>query len=189
MQITEIEERTAETIARLTDVWESAVRATHFFLSEQEIAAIKRYVPAALRDVPRLFIAAENGCPAAFMGIDGQRLEMLFVAAKQRGQGIGSRLLRYGMEECGVRELTVNEQNPLAVGFYEHMGFVVYQRSEKDEQGAPYPLLYLHKADSKCRRRLHFLYRSSQRSGRSPISGTERFEESQIWVCRLPSSI
>ncbi len=145
MQITEIEERTAETIARLTAVWESAVRATHSFLSEREIAAIKRYVPAALREVPRLFIAAENGSPAAFMGIDGQRLEMLFVAAKQRGQGIGSRLLRCGMEECGVRELTVNEQNPLAVGFYEHMGFVVYQRSEKDEQGAPYPLLYMKK--------------------------------------------
>lgn len=145
MQITEIEERTEKTIARLTAVWESAVRATHSFLSEQEIAAIKRYVPAALRDVPRLFIAAENGCPAAFMGIDGQRLEMLFVAAKQRGRGIGSRLLRYGMEECGVRELTVNEQNPLAVGFYEHMGFIVYQRSEKDEQGAPYPLLYMKK--------------------------------------------
>ena len=84
MQITEIEERTAETIARLTDVWESAVRATHFFLSEQEIAAIKRYVPAALRDVPRLFIAAENGCPAAFMGIDGQRLEMLLRVRRAR---------------------------------------------------------------------------------------------------------
>ena len=30
-------------------------------------------------------------------------------------------------------ELTVNEQNPDAVGFYEHMGFRTYARSERDE--------------------------------------------------------
>ena len=43
----------------------------------------------------------------------------------------------------GVRKLTVNEQNPLARGFYEHMGFEVYDRSDVDEQGMPFPLLYM----------------------------------------------
>ena len=42
-----------------------------------------------------------------------------------------------------LEQLTVNEQNPLAKGFYEHMGFHVYKRSELDEQGNPYPLLYM----------------------------------------------
>ena len=32
---------------------------------------------------------------------------------------------------------------PLAKGFYEHMGFQVYKRTELDEQGNPYPLLYM----------------------------------------------
>ena len=145
MTVAEIENRTEETIKRLLAVWESAVRATHLFLSEQEIAAVKEYVPAALKAVPCLFAAVEDGIPAAFMGIDGQRLEMLFVAEGRRGQGIGKQLLLFGMERCGVNELTVNEQNPLAVGFYEHMGFAVYKRSETDEQGAPYPLLYMKK--------------------------------------------
>ena len=45
--------------------------------------------------------------------------------------------------DCGVREVTVNEQNPQAVGFYQHMGFEVYKRTETDEQGGPYPLLYM----------------------------------------------
>ena len=44
---------------------------------------------------------------------------------------------------CGVERLTVNEQNPAARGFYEHMGFAVYKRTETDEQGGPYPLLYM----------------------------------------------
>ena len=35
------------------------------------------------------------------------------------------------------------EQNPEAKGFYEHMGFCVYKRTDCDEQGAPYPLLYM----------------------------------------------
>ena len=36
----------------------------------------------------------------------------------------------------------MNEQNPQARGFYEHMGFQVYKRTELDEQGNPYPLIY-----------------------------------------------
>lgn len=37
----------------------------------------------------------------------------------------------------------VNEQNPLAKGFYEHLGFKTYKRTTYDEQGNPYPLLYM----------------------------------------------
>ena len=37
----------------------------------------------------------------------------------------------------------MNEQNPQAIGFYQHMGFVTYRRTEQDEEGGPYPLLYM----------------------------------------------
>lgn len=60
--------------------------------------------------------------------------------------GIGRRLLECGAEHYGIREVTVNEQNPQAVGFYEHMGFVTYKRTDRDEQGGPYPLLYMRRA-------------------------------------------
>lgn len=40
-------------------------------------------------------------------------------------------------------ELTVNEQNPQAIGFYAHMGFEIYKRSDTDEESNPYPLLYM----------------------------------------------
>ena len=42
-----------------------------------------------------------------------------------------------------INDLAVNEQNPLAKGFYEHLGFIVYKRTEFDEQGNAYPLLYM----------------------------------------------
>ena len=52
-------------------------------------------------------------------------------------------MLRYAVENYAVSVLTVNEQNPQAVGFYERMGFKVYKRSDTDEQGCPYPILYM----------------------------------------------
>ncbi|OAT53609.1 histone acetyltransferase [Providencia heimbachae ATCC 35613] len=39
--------------------------------------------------------------------------------------------------------IDVNEQNPQAVGFYQHMGFSQYRRSELDGQGNPFPVLHM----------------------------------------------
>ncbi len=144
MRIVEVKERNSVLIQNLLDVWESSVKATHLFLSDDEINNIKRYVPQALSGVPVLAVAEdENGKPAGFMGAADKMIEMLFISNENRGQGIGKRLLRYGIENYSINELAVNEQNPLAKGFYEHMGFEVYKRTELDEQGNPYPLLYM----------------------------------------------
>lgn len=143
-EITEITDRTPQLIERLLAVWERSVQATHLFLSAGEIAEIKFYVPQALREVPHLMVAWRgDGAPAGFMGIDGQKLEMLFLAPEERGRGLGRELVQYGMERFDIREVAVNEQNPQARGFYERMGFRVCQRSELDEQGRPYPILQM----------------------------------------------
>lgn len=148
MKIVQINKRDSIMIQKLLDVWESSVKATHLFLSVDEINNIKQYVPQALKDVSILVIAEnKNGNLVGFMGVDDKRLEMLFVLDKYRGQGIGKQLLQYGIENYSINELTVNEQNPRAKGFYEHMGFEVYKRTELDEQGNPYPLLYMKKVD------------------------------------------
>lgn len=144
MKIVERKDRNPVLLACLVEIWEGSVKATHTFLSDEEILQIKRYVPQALKEVSVLLTAEnEDGDIAGFMGIAAQMLEMLFVSDKCRGKGIGKRLLTYGMENYAVEKLTVNEQNPLAIGFYEHMGFEVYKRTDLDEQGNPYPLLYM----------------------------------------------
>ena len=140
MKITEVKNRTPELTERLLGVWEDSVRATHRFLSDSEIGAIKAYVPQALNGVAHLLTAEdEAGRPVAFMGIENGVLEMLFIAPAERGKGLGARLLRHGIENYAVERLTVNEQNPQARGFYEHMGFRVYKRIDHDEQGTPIP--------------------------------------------------
>ena len=128
----------------LLGVWERSVRATHLFLSDGEVRSIREYVPQALLGVAHLLVAEdEAGAPAAFMGVEDGALEMLFIDPEERGKGLGRRLLRLGIESYGVRRLAVNEQNPQAAGFYEHMGFEAFARSETDEQGNPYPILYM----------------------------------------------
>lgn len=142
MQIYEAQDRSQTLLEMLLGVWERSVRATHLFLSNAEIKTIKAYVPQALANVEYLIIA-ETGDPIAFMGTQNGRLEMLFITPAERGKGVGRQLLQYGIENYGVSEVTVNEQNPQAVGFYEHMGFETYKRTDLDEEGNPYPLLYM----------------------------------------------
>lgn len=113
-------------------------------MSADEISNIKKYVPEALKNISHLIIAEdENNCPVAFMGLENQVLEMLFLSPEERGKGLGKKLIQYGIENYSINELAVNEQNPLARGFYEHMGFQVCKRTDHDEQGNPYPLLYM----------------------------------------------
>lgn len=144
MLVIEEDHRAPLLLQQLTTVWEASVKATHLFLSDEEIAAIKPYVPQALANIAHLIIAVnERGIIVAFMGIAERKLEMLFISPDERGQGLGKKLLLYGVGKFSVNEVCVNEQNPQALGFYEHMGFQVYKRSSVDEQGRPYPILFM----------------------------------------------
>ena len=142
MKLYEVKDRSQPLLNVLLEIWEQSVRVTHLFLLDAEVNGIKAYVPQALKSVEHL-IVAETEQPIGFMGVQNGRLEMLFLAPEKRGKGFGKQMRQYGIETYGITELTVNEQNPQAVGFYEHMGFETYKRTELDEEGDPYPLLYM----------------------------------------------
>lgn len=144
MQISEPAQRSPLLLAQLTALWEKSVQATHTFLSTDEITTIKKYVQPALANVPHLVIIEnDQKVPVAFMGISERVVEMLFVTPEERGKGLGRQLIQYGITNFSINELAVNEQNPQAKGFYERMGFKVYKRTDHDEQGQAYPLLYM----------------------------------------------
>ena len=70
-------------------------------------------------------------------------IEMLFLDPAVRGNGLGRSMMDYAVKNFGASKVNVNEQNRGAKGFYEHMGFQTYKRTEYDEEGNPYPLLYM----------------------------------------------
>ena len=144
MVIVEISNRTEPLIEQLTQIWERSVIATDLFLSDDEITEIKKFVPDTLSEIAHLVIAInEAGDAIGFMGVEDSKIEMLFISPDERGKGLGKAFIEYGIEHFAVNQVTVNELNPQAIGFYEHLGFSVYNRTDTDEEGRPYPLLYM----------------------------------------------
>jgi putative acetyltransferase len=126
----------------LIEIWESAVRATHDFLSEEDLEYYKSRLPLYFQYVS-LFVFKENETIKGFLGVSEDKIEMLFIDNKSRGQGVGKILLNYAINELNIRKVDVNEQNIQAMAFYEHFGFKKYERSELDSEGKNYPVLYL----------------------------------------------
>lgn len=135
---------TSEDYPTLVAVWEASVRATHHFVTEEDIQIFKPIVQD--RALPALLIYCVRDVSqkaVGFIGIDAGKIEMLFIDPAWRGKNIGRQLLTYAVEVLGATQVDVNEQNEQAVGFYERMGFNVTSRSAVDGMGKPYPMLHM----------------------------------------------
>ena len=133
----------AEDYPELLAVWENSVRATHDFITEDDIAFFKPIIiEQAFPNVTLKCIKDENKTILGFVGVHECKIEMLFILNAARGKGIGKALLNFAVEQLAANKVDVNEQNPLAVGFYQHMGFKVASRSPLDDMGKPFPILH-----------------------------------------------
>lgn len=135
---------TDKDMTNILQVWESAVRATHLFLTEENIVSLKPCVEEGVKFVNHLaVIRDEEGTIQAFIGVHDNKIEMLFVNDACRGKGLGKQLINWAINILNIKFVDVNEQNEQGLGFYKHMGFEVFDRSELDEQGNPFPILYM----------------------------------------------
>ena len=125
----------------LTLLWERSVRATHSFLSEEDIAAIRANLPTYFANVV-LYAITDGDKIGGFIGLSDNRIEMLFVDADKIGRGFGTILINHAVS-LGATHVDVNEQNPDALAFYQAKGFRVAGRSDLDSDGRPFPILHL----------------------------------------------
>lgn len=140
--------RREDDLENLLSVWDASVRSTHGFLCEEDISILTPFVRQGLREIPVLYALQDaQGVKIGFMGTEADKLEMLFLHPCARGKGNGKRMLDFAVRELGVRRLDVNEQNPSALTFYRHMGFIVTGRSPLDSMGNPWPLLHMRLKD------------------------------------------
>lgn len=162
-------------MSALAALWERSVRATHTFLTEQDVLALRGEVETVylkamneiwLIEIPAAELSADeieedevppdgrgkdarrkNGAPppvpAGFLGMVGDKVEMLFVDPVWRGRGVGTRLLNHVRKRHPALTVDVNEQNPAAHGFYLHYGFRDVGRKDTDEAGRPFPLVHM----------------------------------------------
>ena len=126
----------------LAGIWERSVRASHDFLDYTAIIEIKAALTPHYFPNVDLYAVSDNDSLTGFIGLRDDVIEMLFVDSDSRGQGYGSALIEFAKEK-GATKVDVNEQNPLALAFYEAKGFRITGRDETDDAGRPYPILHL----------------------------------------------
>jgi putative acetyltransferase len=132
--------------SELLEIWLRSVRATHLFLTEADIDALAVEVDAYLSNSLETFwvLADDEGAAVGFMGLTGDEIDSLFVAPAFHRHGGGRMLVRHAEAIAeGPLRVSVNEQNPAALKFYQACGFEIVGRSELDGQGRPFPLLHL----------------------------------------------
>ena len=124
-------------------IWENAVRATHSFLTEEDVDFYARQVRDQYLPFHAFWVATVNGEPQGFMGMTGAKIDALFVDPSCHGRGVGRALVDHAAALAGDLSVDVNEQNAGARAFYERLGFRRIGRSALDEAGQPYPILHL----------------------------------------------
>lgn len=133
----------AEDYPRIMEIWESAVKATHDFLAEEDFNYFKEVIPRDYLPNLEVYLITGNEKAEGFASVAEGNLEMLFIHNDTRGKGYGRMLYEFMKEQTGLTRVDVNEQNPQAIGFYEKMGFRQTGRSEKDGSGKDYPIIHM----------------------------------------------
>jgi len=134
---------TIDDYPKIMEIWESAVRATHNFLSEEDFIYFKQVIPTDYLPKLDVFLLIGKEKAIGFSAALEGNLEMLFIHNDYRGRNYGKQLFDFMKEMHGVMKVIVNEQNLQAIGFYEKLGFRKIGRSDKDGSGKNYPVIYM----------------------------------------------
>ena len=126
---------------QLISLWECAVRATHHFLSEEDISQYRLLIHDYYFDRLKLFCFRKDKEIAGFIGVSQGDIQLLFVMPGHMGLGIGSALVEFAIKKLGAKTVDVNVQNTTAIGFYKKLGFEPTGISQKDSAGKPFPVM------------------------------------------------
>jgi putative acetyltransferase len=130
----------------LLSLWERSVRATHDFLTEQDIVSLRPLVAEELAGstVAWWVLCADAADPIGFLGYTSDTIEALFIDPAHHRTGAGRFLVEHAQSlASGPLAVDVNEQNGEALRFYEALGFSVVSRSPTDGAGRPFPLAHM----------------------------------------------
>lgn len=131
---------------QLVEIWERSVKQTHDFLDIEDFKTIRKELPTYF---PHLDVCVwtEGDKIIGFSGVDGNKLEMLFLDPRHIGKGYGKQVMTNLLKMKDIQLIDVNEQNQSAKAFYHVMGFEEYARSEVDDAGRTYPILHLQRSN------------------------------------------
>lgn len=133
-------------IAAVADIWLKANLQAHDFVPaaywEKNFNSVKAMLPQA-----EVYVF-ESGDIQGFIGLNGEYIEGLFVAAEARSQGIGKRLLDFAKSKKTELRLNVYRRNARAIRFYRREGFEILREGTDDATGEQdYEMIWRHKGN------------------------------------------
>ena len=134
---------------RLLELWERSVRATHHFLEDSDVVALRPLVAEELASdaVDWWVLVSATEALIGFLGFASDTIEALFIDTDHHGQGGGKFLVAHAQSLGeGTLAVDVNEQNEAALRFYKALGFSAVGRSPTDAGGRPFPMLHMKRA-------------------------------------------
>lgn len=139
----QIEQLNSNHYNEIITVWNKAIRATQNFLSTDDIRILEQKTLVELFGRVSIYgVRFNNKEIAGFIGIDENKIEMLFVSPDFTKRGIGTFLLNFAITEKGANELEVYERNINAIRLYEKAGFISVSKQDCDSLiKKPYPIL------------------------------------------------
>lgn len=144
MPATAIRLSTQADLTTIHRVWRAAVDATHGFVAAADIAFYEHLLMTLyLPHKPQWLALSPAGDVQGFIGLEGPKIEALFVDPVWHRHGVGRRLINHALGLSRRLMVDVNSQNPGAVAFYAAMGFIEIGQSPVDHAGKPYPLIHM----------------------------------------------
>ncbi|WP_429913074.1 glutamine-hydrolyzing GMP synthase [Helicobacter turcicus] len=136
-----------QALEALVDLWEDSVRDSHAFLAENDILEIRSDVNVLLRDSENTLVATDEERFLGFLGMEHNRIEMLFVHPKFFRRGVGRALLREAFmrnfKQFDSIVVDCNADNARGLKFYQQLGFKEIGRSAKDSRGRDFAVVHL----------------------------------------------
>jgi putative acetyltransferase len=127
--------------SQIIEIWKKSVIATHDFLKPDDFLELQELMLSLDFKDLEMYLLLKNDIAVGFIGVNNRHIEMLFLSPEYIGQGLGQKLINFAIQYLNANSVDVNEQNLKALQFYKKLGFAVFERTDKDDQGREYPLL------------------------------------------------
>lgn len=105
---------------RIMVIWESAVKATHDFLTKEDFEYFKTAIPEHYLPQREVYLIFSQQLAVGFASASGGNLKMLFIDDAVRGKGYGKALYCFMKDKTGLTRVDVNEQNLQAIVFMKN---------------------------------------------------------------------
>ena len=125
-----------EDINKVMDIWEESTIKAHDFIDKDywknNYDTVKNvYIP-----ISDTFVYDDGENIKGFISIiDNEFIGALFVDVKDKGLGIGSKLIDYTISKYGKLNLAVYKENVKGVKFYTHKGFKIIKEQKNEDSG------------------------------------------------------